>query len=87
MRSCLILHSWWGLNADARAFADRLRSAGHVVATPDLYGNGRVATTIDEAKELLAARDLAAVNRELARLNLPLLDPKCEKVEGCLPIP
>ena len=33
------------------------------------------------------ARDLAAVNRELARLGLPPLDPKCEKVEGCAPIP
>jgi photosystem II stability/assembly factor-like uncharacterized protein len=31
--------------------------------------------------------DLEAVNKELARLNLPLLDPKCEKVEGCAPQP
>ena len=31
--------------------------------------------------------DLEAVNKELARLNLPLLDPKCEKVEGCAPTP
>ncbi|HEV8150256.1 MAG TPA: glycosyl hydrolase [Gemmatimonadales bacterium] len=27
--------------------------------------------------------DLAAVNRELARLSLPLLDPKCARAEGC----
>jgi hypothetical protein len=33
------------------------------------------------------SRDLAAVNRELARLGLPPLDPKCERVEGCAPIP
>jgi hypothetical protein len=33
------------------------------------------------------ARDLAAVNKELARLGLPLLDPKCEKLEGCAPLP
>jgi len=31
--------------------------------------------------------DLEAVNRELARLNLALLDPKCTKVEGCAPMP
>lgn len=31
--------------------------------------------------------DLMAVNRELARLNLPLLDPKCTRVEGCAPTP
>lgn len=29
------------------------------------------------------ARDLEAVNAELARLGLPPLDPKCRKVEGC----
>lgn len=31
--------------------------------------------------------DLLAVNKELARLNLPLLDPKCTRVEGCAPTP
>ena len=33
------------------------------------------------------ARDLGAVNKELARLGLPPLDPKCERTEGCAPIP
>lgn len=60
MRTCLILHSWWGLSADTRAVADRLRGEGYVVATPDLYGGGQIATTIEDAKALLAARDLAA---------------------------
>ena len=32
-------------------------------------------------------RDLLAVNKELARLNLPLLDPKCTVVTGCAPTP
>jgi hypothetical protein len=31
--------------------------------------------------------DLAAVNRELARLKLPPLDPTCAKVEGCTAVP
>jgi hypothetical protein len=31
--------------------------------------------------------DLAAVNKELARLNLPPLDPNCTKVEGCTVVP
>ena len=31
--------------------------------------------------------DLMAVNKELARLNLPLLDPKCAKLAGCAPTP
>jgi photosystem II stability/assembly factor-like uncharacterized protein len=29
------------------------------------------------------AKDLAAVNAQLARLGLPPINPKCEKVEGC----
>jgi len=32
-------------------------------------------------------RDLAAVNRELARLGLPPLDPKCAVATGCAPVP
>jgi hypothetical protein len=29
------------------------------------------------------ARDLAAVNAELTRLQLPPIDPKCREVAGC----
>ena len=31
--------------------------------------------------------DLAAVNKELARLNLPAIDPNCPKAEGCGVVP
>ncbi|MEP6619304.1 MAG: glycosyl hydrolase [bacterium] len=31
--------------------------------------------------------DLAAVNKELARLKLAPIDPQCEKAEGCVPVP
>jgi len=31
--------------------------------------------------------DLAAVNKELARLKLPLIDPNCAKAEGCVVTP
>ena len=47
----LVLHPWWGLNADVRASAERLRREGYEVAAPDLF-HGRVATTQEEAKAL-----------------------------------
>ena len=47
----LVLHPWWGLNADVRASAERLRREGYEVASPDLF-HGRVATTRDQAKAL-----------------------------------
>jgi len=52
----LVLHPWWGLNADVRASAERLRREGYQVETPDLFG-GRVATTIEEAKALSGDAD------------------------------
>jgi carboxymethylenebutenolidase len=47
----LVLHAWWGRNADVLARAEALRAEGYTVAAPDLFG-GRVASTIDGAKEL-----------------------------------
>jgi len=64
-------------------------------------GDGRPTTNMPEIFSILDAelkgyevklqqvwaRDLAAVNKELARLGLMPLDPKCEKAEGCAPVP
>ena len=47
----LVLHPWWGRNADVLAAAERLRREGYRVEAPDLFG-GRVATTRDEAQAL-----------------------------------
>ncbi len=38
MADVLLFHHALGLTAGMRAFADELRSAGHAVTTPDLYG-------------------------------------------------
>lgn len=52
----LVLHPWWGLNADVLAAAERLRGEGYRVVAPDLF-HGRVATTREEAKALTSALD------------------------------
>jgi carboxymethylenebutenolidase len=52
----LVLHAWWGLNDEMRAFSTRLAESGFVVFAPDLYG-GMVADTISDAEVLAAALD------------------------------
>lgn len=59
----LVLHAWWGLNDFFVGLCDRLAQAGFVAAAPDLYGHGRTASTVAEAEQLLAQRDMAAMER------------------------
>jgi carboxymethylenebutenolidase len=47
----LVLHPWWGLNADTTTYVDRLADAGFAAAAPDLYA-GKVATTIADAERM-----------------------------------
>jgi photosystem II stability/assembly factor-like uncharacterized protein len=51
---------------------------------PEILGilSAELKTYTDRLAEVWTT-DLAAVNRELARLNLPPLDPKCGRAEGC----
>ncbi len=48
----LVIHEWWGLNDYPKRRADSLAALGYVAFAPDLYGNGKVAATTDEAKAL-----------------------------------
>lgn len=59
MPGVVVLHAWWGLNDDIAAFADRLADAGFAVVAPDLYGDGHVATTIEDAERSARAADQA----------------------------
>lgn len=47
----IVLHAWWGLDQFFKDLCDRLAAEGFVAFAPDL-NEGRVATTIDEAKQL-----------------------------------
>ena len=48
----LVLPEWWGLNAHARERAERLAKMGYAALAVDLYGDGRVADTPDQAAAL-----------------------------------
>jgi carboxymethylenebutenolidase len=74
----LALHPWWGLNDDVRAYADRLRREGYVVATPDLY-HGRVATTIDGAKALMKELDSDRAKSDVEDA-LTKLEPRADRI-------
>ncbi|HEU5103921.1 MAG TPA: dienelactone hydrolase family protein [Roseiflexaceae bacterium] len=56
----MVLHAWWGLNSFFHELCDRLAGAGFVAFAPDLY-QGRIATSIEEAEQLLKQRDMQAM--------------------------
>jgi carboxymethylenebutenolidase len=59
----LVLHPWWGLNADVKAICKRLADEGFVAFALDLF-HGKVATTIPEAEALMKEHD--AKHKELS---------------------
>jgi carboxymethylenebutenolidase len=57
----VMIHEWWGLNANIRAMADALASHGYAVLAVDLF-DGRVAQTPDEAMAQVRALDQTDAN-------------------------
>lgn len=52
----LVLHAWWGLNPIFKNLCDRLATEGFAAFAPDV-NSGRVAKTIDEAKQIMSELD------------------------------
>lgn len=50
----IVLHAWWGLNPVFKSLCDQLASEGFVAFAPDL-NEGKVARTVDEAKQIMSA--------------------------------
>jgi len=48
----IVLHAWWGLNSFFKRVCDRLAAEGFAVFAPDL-NSGRIAKSIDEAKQIM----------------------------------
>src|SRR6185369_15803397 len=59
----LVIHEAWGENEHARNQALRLAKAGYVGFALDMYGNGKVATHLDDAKAYMqeASKDAAVL--------------------------
>lgn len=49
----IVLHAWWGLNTFFKSLCDRLAEEGFVAFAPDL-NDGKVALTVDEAKQIMS---------------------------------
>jgi carboxymethylenebutenolidase len=54
----LVLHAWWGLNQFFQDLCDRLATEGFVAFAPDL-NQGKVAATVEEAKQIMSQSDSA----------------------------
>lgn len=51
----VVIHEWWGLNANIRSEADKLAKAGYVALAVDLFG--RSTTNPEEARKLTQGLD------------------------------
>ncbi|NTU42346.1 MAG: dienelactone hydrolase family protein [Nitrospirales bacterium] len=79
----LVVPEWWGNNEYARRRAIMLAEIGYAALVVDMYGDGRVAETPDEAGKLAAEATKApetAKSRFIAAMNLlkqqPVVDPQ-----------
>ena len=63
----IVLHAWWGLNPFFKTLCDRLADEGFVAFAPDL-NKGKVAKTIDEAKQIMSETDFERKHAIVAAL-------------------
>ncbi|MGB8771484.1 MAG: dienelactone hydrolase family protein [Candidatus Korobacteraceae bacterium] len=60
----VVIHEWWGLNDWVKEQASKLADQGYVTLAIDLY-RGKVATTADEAHEIMRGVPEDRANRDL----------------------
>jgi carboxymethylenebutenolidase len=52
----IVLHAWWGLNPFFKSLCDKLAAQGFAAFAPDL-NEGKIATTVDEAEQIMSASE------------------------------
>ncbi|MCU0466569.1 MAG: dienelactone hydrolase family protein [Anaerolineae bacterium] len=60
----VLMHDWWGLNANIRLLTDQLGQAGFVVVAPDLF-DGQTASTPQDAQALMRQFDEARAYKRM----------------------
>ncbi len=70
----MVVHEWWGLNDYAKRRARQLAELGYVAMAVDMYGDGKVAQSRQEAGELAGqVRGNTTLMRERAQAGLAVL--------------
>lgn len=82
----IMVHEWWGLNAEIVEMAEKLAAEGYVVLAPDTY-RGRVADTVPGAIALRVSAPVERVNADMQAAydylaGLPGVDPTRIAVMG-----
>lgn len=82
----IMIHEWWGLNDNIKTMAKKLASHGYIVLAVDLYG-GKVATTADQARQLVTSFDKQAginnMNSAVSYLQKNYGDSKVGSIGWC----
>ena len=63
-RGIVVIHEWWGINANIEAVCDRLARHGYTALAPDLY-HGVTATTPEHANELMSQLNFSHAVEEI----------------------
>jgi len=61
----VLIHEWWGVNAQIQSLAQRWVDEGFVTIVPDLF-HGKVAANAEEASALMKALDFSKAVQEIA---------------------
>lgn len=69
----ILIHEWWGLNAQIRATADRYAKEGFNVFAADLY-HGKLATDAQSAEKLMNALDWGQAMKDIGEAVQALKD-------------